>query len=236
ADLIYATPGETDADLRASVEGVLAEGIDHLSAYSLIVEPGTRLAARIRRGEMPAPDDDVAAERYALIDDLAEGAGLPWYEVSNWAAPGGECRHNLGYWCGDDWWGAGPGAHGHIGAVRWWNVKHPATYGARVAADELPVDGWERVGDAEARLEEVMLRIRLREGLPTAGLSEAAVAGLVRAGWVEEAPVGSGTLVLTRAGRLMADEIVRRLTDEGTAPTGPPAAEGVGLALSAGEC
>ena len=119
ADLIYATPGETDGDLAASVRAVLDAGVDHLSAYSLIVEDGTRLAARVRRGELPAPDDDVAADRYRIIDSLAGDAGLQWYEVSNWSRPGGECRHNIGYWSDADWWGAGPGAHGHLDGRRW---------------------------------------------------------------------------------------------------------------------
>ena len=127
-DLIYGTPGESDDDLRRSVADALSAGVDHVSAYSLIVEDGTPLARRVRRGELPMPDDDVAAARYAIVDDLLTGAGMPWYEVSNWARPGGECRHNLGYWHDDDWWGVGPGAHSHVGGERWWNVKHPRTY------------------------------------------------------------------------------------------------------------
>ena len=114
-DLIYATPGETDDDLRASLDAVLAAGVDHVSAYALIVEDGTALARRVARGELPAPDDDVAAARYELIDDRLTAAGMPWYEVSNWAAsPEAQCRHNLGYWLDGDWWGLGPGAHSHL--------------------------------------------------------------------------------------------------------------------------
>ncbi len=137
-DLIYGTPGETDEDLRRSVEESLSAGVDHVSAYSLIVEDGTPLARRVRRGELPMPDDDVAAERYAIVDDLLTGAGLSWYEVSNWARPGGECRHNLGYWHDEDWWGIGPGAHSHVGGERWWNVKHPRTYAERLASRTSP--------------------------------------------------------------------------------------------------
>ncbi len=134
-DLIYGTPGETDRDLDASLDAVLGAGVDHVSAYALIVEDGTALARRVRRGELPAPDDDVLASRYERIDARLADAGLHWYEVSNWAAnDASRCRHNLGYWDGGDWWGAGPGAHSHVGGVRWWNVKHPARYADRLSA------------------------------------------------------------------------------------------------------
>ena len=210
ADLIYATPGETEADLVRSVDGVLDAGIDHLSAYSLIVEPGTRLARQVARGELPAPDDDVAADRYAIVDAAARAAGMEWYEVSNWALPGGECQHNLGYWRGSDWWGAGPGAHGHLGGVRWWNVKHPASYAARIDAGELAVDSWEQLTADDVRVEDIMLRIRLREGLPTAGLDAGVVADLVAEGLCQVEH--SGRVSLTPGGRLLADLVVRRLT------------------------
>ncbi len=142
-DLIYATPGESDDDLRRSVDDALGADVDHVSAYSLIVEDGTPLARRVRRGELPMPDDDVAAERYGIVDSLLTSAGLRWYEVSNWAGPDGECRHNLGYWRDDDWWGVGPGAHSHVAGVRWWNVKHPRTYAERIAEAESPEAGRE---------------------------------------------------------------------------------------------
>lgn len=210
ADLIYATPGETEADLARSLDGVLEAGIDHLSAYSLIVEPGTRLARRVARGELPAPDDDIAADRYAIVDAAARAAGMEWYEVSNWALPGGECRHNLGYWRGSDWWGAGPGAHGHLGGVRWWNVKHPASYAARIDAGELAVDSWEQLTADDVRVEDIMLRIRLREGLPTQGLDAGVVADLIAEGLCQVEH--SGRVSLTPGGRLLADLVVRRLT------------------------
>ena len=150
-DLIYGTPGETDDDLRASLDAVLAAGVDHVSAYALIVEDGTALARRVARGELPAPDDDVAAARYELIDDVLSAAGLRWYEVSNWAASDAtaRCRHNLGYWLDGDWWGLGPGAHSHLAGARWWNVKHPARYAALLAAGESPEAGREELTDAE---------------------------------------------------------------------------------------
>lgn len=216
ADLIYATPGESEADLVASVNAVLDAGVDHLSAYSLIVEPGTRLAQRVRRGEIAAPDDDVAAERYALIDQVARDRGLEWYEVSNWARPGGECRHNLGYWRGGDWWAIGPGAHGHVAgdshAVRWWNVKHPASYAREVAEDRPPIAGFESLDRATRATEATMLGLRLREGIARDQISgdrDESIGDLVDRGWVV---IDDGRVRLTEAGRLLADLVVRELT------------------------
>lgn len=211
ADLIYATPGESDEDLRSSVAQVIEAGIDHLSAYSLIVEPGTRLATRVSRGELPPPDDDVAAERYLLIDELATSAGLEWYELSNWARPGGECRHNISYWTGQDWWGAGPGAHGHLSGRRWWNIKHPAAYARAVGSGSLPVAGEETVDEAGQDLEAVMLGMRLAGGLDRGRLPEDAVSELVGRGLLEER---GRRVALTLPGRLVADAVVRRLTPD----------------------
>ena len=209
ADLIYATPGETDDDLAASVAAVLDAGVDHLSAYSLIVEDGTRLAARVRRGELPAPDDDAAADRYRIIDAMASAAGLDWYEVSNWARPGSECRHNLGYWSDADWWGAGPGAHGHLDGRRWWNLKHPAAYARALAEGQSPLAGEETVDEEGRALEQVMLGVRIRAGIPRAGLPDDAVAQLAAEGLIE---VSRDRVVLTSSGRLLADAVGRRLT------------------------
>jgi putative oxygen-independent coproporphyrinogen III oxidase len=209
ADLIYATPGETDDDLRDSVRAVLDAGVDHVSAYSLIVEDGTRLAARVRRGELPAPDDDVAAERYRLIDSMASGAGLEWYEVSNWARPGSECRHNLGYWSDSDWWGAGPGAHGHLDGRRWWNLKHPTAYARAVAEGVAPVAGEEWVDESGRELERIMLGLRTRGGIDRAGLPDVAVQALEAEGLID---ASDSRVRLTAEGRLLADAVVRRLT------------------------
>ena len=209
ADLIYATPGETDDDLAASVAAVIDAGVDHLSAYSLIVEDGTRLAARVRRGELPAPDDDVAADRYRIVDAMASAAGLEWYEVSNWARPGSECRHNLGYWKDADWWGAGPGAHGHLDGRRWWNLKHPAAYARALAEGQPPLAGEETVDEEGRALEQVMLGVRLRAGIPREGLPEDAVGQLASEGLIE---ASGDRIVLTSSGRLLADAVVRRLT------------------------
>jgi oxygen-independent coproporphyrinogen-3 oxidase len=188
-DLIYGTPGESLDDWRTSVETALATGVDHVSAYALVVEAGTKMAVQVRRGELTLPDEDDQAAKYELVDDLLTEAGLGWYEVSNWArTPADACRHNLAYWRGDDWWGVGPGAHSHVGGLRWWNVKHPRAYAARVEAGQSPAAGRETIDAETARLERVMLAVRLREGLPVADLSErgrGAVAALVADGLVD---------------------------------------------------
>jgi len=222
-DLIYGTPGESLADWRTSLETALATGVDHVSAYALVVEQGTKMAVQVRRGDLALPDEDDQAAKYELADDLLTEAGLHWYEVSNWArTPADACRHNLAYWRNDDWWGVGPGAHSHVGGVRWWNVKHPRAYAARLDAGESPAAGRETVEDASARLERVMLGVRLSEGLPVDVLSPAArtrVAGLVADGLVDPraalgaAEVPGRRVRLTRRGRLLADAVVRSLAD-----------------------
>lgn len=209
-DLIYGTPTETLDDWRASLEAALSADPDHLSAYSLIVEDGTRFAARVRRGEVPLPDEDDLADKYELADSLLRHAGLEWYEVSNWAKAGHECRHNLAYWVGDDWWGFGPGAHSHVDGVRFFNAKHPRTYAAGVATGS-PVAGREHLTREERRVERVLLELRLRQGLPVEVLTEAEasrVPGLIERGWVHE---HAGRLAVTDDGRLLADAAVRDL-------------------------
>lgn len=214
-DLIYGTPGESLSDWRYSLETALSYTPDHISAYALIVEDGTKLAAQIRRGEVPGIDDDDHAAKYELADELITAAGLGWYEVSNWSrTPGQACRHNLAYWRGDDWWGIGPGAHSHVGGVRWWNVKHPTAYAGRLAAGVSPAAGRETL-DAETRnVERVMLEARLGSGLDVSGLGTSgrhAVAGLIADGLVDPASAFQGRLVLTLQGRLLADAVVRRI-------------------------
>ncbi|MFJ2508042.1 radical SAM family heme chaperone HemW [Arthrobacter citreus] len=214
-DLIYGTPGESLADWKYSVEEALSYEPDHISAYALIVEEGTKLAARMRRGEVPPIDDDDHADKYLLAEELFSAAGLNWYEVSNWArTPQDACRHNLAYWRSDDWWGIGPGAHSHVGGVRWWNAKHPTAYAQRIAAGESPAVGREAL-DADTRyLEDVMLRTRLAEGLPRELLRPEGrheIAGLIADGLVEPKAAIAGTVLLTLKGRLLADAVVRRL-------------------------
>ena len=171
-DLIYGTPGESDDDLRRSVDAAVEGGVDHISAYALTVEEGTAMARRVRRGEISPTDDDVLAHRYELADERLRAAGFDWYEVSNWSRPGGECRHNMGYWDGGEWWGAGPGAHGYVGSTRWWNVKHPNAYAQALADGRLPVADFEELDAGATHTEDVMLRLRLRRGLPTDALSD----------------------------------------------------------------
>lgn len=210
-DLIYGTPGESDDDLLRSADAAIGAGVDHVSAYALIVEDGTALARKVRRGEMPAPDDDVLARRYELLDRRLADAGLDWYEVSNWSRPGAECRHNIGYWAGGQWWGAGPGAHGFVGATRWWNVKHPNAYALALGERRLPVADFESLDETTSHVEDVMLRVRLRSGLPTALLTGAerdAAAQVVADGLLR---ADGDRLVLTDRGRLLADAVVRTL-------------------------
>ena len=217
-DLIYGTPGESLEDWRYSLETALSYAPDHISAYALIVEDGTKLAAQIRRGEVPEIDDDDHAAKYELADELISAAGLDWYEVSNWSrTPEQACRHNLAYWRGDDWWGIGPGAHSHVGGVRWWNVKHPTAYANRLGAGASPAAGRETL-DAETRnVERVMLEARLNSGLEIpslGGLGDTgrhAVAGLIADGLVDPAAAFKGRLILTLKGRLLADAVVRRI-------------------------
>ncbi|MFI6903347.1 radical SAM family heme chaperone HemW [Nonomuraea sp. NPDC050394] len=215
-DLIYSTPGESDDDWRASLEAAIAAGPDHVSAYSLIVEEGTRLAARIRRGELPMPDDDVAADRYLIADELLAKAGYSWYEVSNWAgSEAGRCRHNLLYWTGGDWWAVGPGAHSHVGGTRWWNVKHPAAYAQRLAQGLSPAHAREVLEDADREVERLMLELRLITGYPLGDVAPGARLAVARAvgdGLLEQEAFKAGRMVLTLRGRLLADALIRDLT------------------------
>jgi oxygen-independent coproporphyrinogen-3 oxidase len=215
-DLIYGTPGESDDDWRRSLAAAIEAGPDHVSAYALIVEDGTRLAAKVRRGEIAAPDDDAMADRYLIADEMLSAAGFTWYELSNWAkSEKSQSRHNLLYWTGGEWWGFGPGAHSHVGGVRWWNVKHPAAYAARLAAGRSPAAARERLTAAERRMEEIMLRVRLAGGLPLtllAGTAAADAQRLVDDSLLDRSAYAAGRLVLTLRGRLLADAVIRDLT------------------------
>jgi len=214
-DLIYGTPGESLDDWATTVRTALQCRPDHVSAYALVVEEGTRLAARVRRGELPAPDDDDLADKYALVDDLLGAAGLQWYEVSNWTARDEQrARHNEGYWRGDDWWGIGPGAHSHVGGVRWWNVRHPTAYARRLAAGVSPAQAREVLDEDQRRTERVLLGIRLREGLPLEELDDAGrttAARLADEGLLDKAAYDDDRAALTLRGRLLADAVVRDL-------------------------
>jgi putative oxygen-independent coproporphyrinogen III oxidase len=216
-DLIYGTPRETEQDWQASLDAAVAANPDHISAYALVVEQGTALARQVAQGVVEAPDDDVAADRYVQADETLAAAGFDWYEVSNWAkSEAARCRHNELYWGDANWWGAGPGAHSHVGGVRWWNVKHPVRYATMVESGQSPAAGRETLGETARSLEKIMLTVRRREGLSMLDVPEAArvkVPQLVKWGLVDQDSFGFGRVVLTQRGRLMADAVVRELTD-----------------------
>lgn len=215
-DLIYGTPGESLESWNTTLQSAVRLSPDHISAYALIVEKGTALAARISRGELSMPDDDLHVEMYSLADRLLEGAGYSWYEVSNWArTPDHQSRHNLSYWTSEDWWGIGPGAHSHVGGVRWWNVKHPSAYAARIGEGVSPAQAREVLGDDTAQMERVLLGIRLRHGVATTDIApghQAQLAEWVSRGLLEGRELVAGRIVPTLRGRLVADFLARELT------------------------
>jgi putative oxygen-independent coproporphyrinogen III oxidase len=216
-DLIYGAPYETDADWQASLDAAVAAGPDHISAYALVVEEGTALARQVAAGVVPEPDDDVLADRYVQADETLQAAGFDWYEVSNWArTQSARCRHNELYWQDANWWGAGPGAHSHVGGVRWWNVKHPVRYAAALQSGRSPAAGRERLDERARRTERLMLGVRRREGLPVDTVPEttrAKIDQLTTWGLLDRKGIEDGRLVLTQRGRLLADAVVRDLLD-----------------------
>ena len=213
-DLIYGTPGESAADWMVSLEAALSAAPEHISAYALIVEEGTRLAARIRRGELPPPDDDDLADKYLIAEERLSAAGHSAYEVSNWSTSAAtRCRHNLGYWRSHHWWGVGPGAHSHVGGVRWWNVKHPSAYASRLAAGVSPAQAREVLSAEDRRVERILLELRLADGLPTSLLTTGERDRLPDLLIRRLAGIENDMLILTREGRLLADGVIRNLLD-----------------------
>ncbi len=212
-DLIYGTPGETIVEWEESVRSLLTLPIDHISAYSLIVEEGTKLGTQVRRGALAMPDEDLNADKYIVADDLFTAAGFAWYEVSNWAKPGGACKHNEMYWKNNDWWGLGAGAHSHVDGVRWWNKKLPAAYIKQLQEESSPALAREILTDEERSFEELMLGIRTREGLPLSLVSHSAAAVALADGNLEAEQYEMGRVVLTRSGRLIADALLRAFSD-----------------------
>ena len=214
-DLIYGAPGETMGQWRRSVEAAIALEPDHLSAYALTVEPGTKMGAQAARGVIRLPDPDELADKYEAADEAFEAAGYRWYEISNWARDGRECRHNRVYWDGGNWWGYGPGAHSHINGTRFWNVKHPLAYARRVAAGESPAAAREILTVSEIADEAVMLGVRMREGIEIPRFIRAqTTAGLVADGLLDGRAAVEGRIVLTLRGRLLADAVTRRLWED----------------------
>lgn len=215
-DLIYGTPGESLDAWRTSLKSAIELDPDHISAYALVIEEGTKMGAQVKRGEIEPPDDDDEADKYELADELLSAAGYGWYEVSNWAKrPDAQCRHNLAYWRDEPWWGIGPGAHSHVGGVRWWNVKHPKAFADRLNAGKSPALARELLTDEQRYEEQVLLRVRLAEGLPLELVHDEgrqAVAGLVAQGLLDgPSAVRDRTARLTRRGRLLTDTVVRAL-------------------------
>ncbi|MFM5903512.1 MAG: radical SAM family heme chaperone HemW [Microbacteriaceae bacterium] len=217
-DLIYGAPGETLEQWQVSVEAALAMDPDHISAYALIVEDGTKLARDIRSGALPAPDEDLQADKYEYLDERLAQAGYEWYELSNWSkGESSRSTHNRAYWLGNDWWGYGAGAHSHIGGVRWWNAKHPTAYSQRLSEGVSPAIGREILDDENRIIERVMLESRLREGVPIEVIKKAnpdaagSIAQLVAEQLIDGRQAIIGTLALTRRGRLLADAVLRRI-------------------------
>lgn len=207
-DLIYGTPGESLEDWRSTVESALALDIDHISAYALIIESGTKLAAQIKRGEVASTNDDLMADMYTLADTAFSQAGLHWYELSNWSKPGHECRHNIAYWRSEQWWGLGPGAHSHIDGKRFWNIKHPTSYKQKLFDAQSPIAESEVLTAAQKRDESLMLSIRLRDGITAEPETALTLERFVESGHLAKS---GQRYVLTLHGRLIADRIVREV-------------------------
>jgi oxygen-independent coproporphyrinogen-3 oxidase len=219
-DLIYGTPGESLDDWRESLQAAINLEPNHISAYSLIIEDGTKLARQIRSGQLAQPSEDDQADKYELADSMLAAAGYEWYEVSNWSRSAeSRSAHNLAYWKSNDWWGFGPGAHSHVGGTRWWNVKHPAAYAERIASNQSPALAREILDDKTRQLERVLLELRLREGMPIELLKSMnplaikPISQFIADGMVIAEDAIRGQLTLTLKGRLLADSIVRQLLD-----------------------
>jgi oxygen-independent coproporphyrinogen-3 oxidase len=213
-DLIYGTPGESLADWQLSIDAALALPINHISAYALIVEDGTKLANAIKRGEIENVDDDLMAEKYLLADQAFTAAGFTWYELSNWSKSGGQSEHNIAYWLNKNWWGVGPGAHSHLNGMRWWNVKHPNLYKSKISGNESPKLDQELLEPMQIESERLMLSIRLPSGISKDSLSSEQVKTLepyLDSGALDLDKWGAGSVSLSLTGRLIADRIVREI-------------------------
>ena len=213
-DLIYGIPGESKSDWQKSIDTALSLPITHISAYALIIEEGTKLAAQIKRGEVDQVDDDLTAEKYLMADNAFTKFGFNWYELSNWSKVNSESKHNLAYWLGKNWWGAGPGAHSHLNGKRFWNVKHPNLYKQKIDANESPVADSEDLKELQIESERLMLSIRLPSGVEKNTLNEQQISdlsGYVESGHLDKGDWDNGRATLTLNGRLIADRIVREI-------------------------
>jgi putative oxygen-independent coproporphyrinogen III oxidase len=208
-DLIYGAAGEDVASWERTLEEAIALAPEHVSAYALTIEPATSLGRLVERGAVPAPDPDVQAEMFETACRMLADAGYGHYEVSNWAKPGYECRHNLGYWERRPYVGLGAGAHGYRDGRRWWNVRPPEEYLRLVEAGELPVGGSEVLEPTDAYLEEVFLRLRILQGIPASWVDDGREEPYVESGLLVR---DDGHLVPTERGMLLLNELVLGLT------------------------
>jgi putative oxygen-independent coproporphyrinogen III oxidase len=212
-DLIYGANGETVDSWERTVRETVALAPEHVSAYALTVEPATPLGRAVASGATPEPDPDLQADMFVLACELLRAAGYRHYEVSNWAKPGYECRHNLGYWERRPYLGLGAGAHSYREDHRWWNTRPPEEYMARVERDELPIGGQEHLDPSDAYLEEVFLRLRIMDGIPASWVEDGVAEPLIQSGLLFEE---LGTLSPTERGLLLLNEVVLALTAETT--------------------
>jgi len=219
-DLIYGTPGESLADWKKSLQVATSLETDHISAYSLIVEPGTKLNRQIESGQISPPDEDLHAQMYEMAEQVLVEAGFRNYEVSNWArGVGSRSKHNMAYWQSQDWWGYGPGAHSHIAGNRFWNVKHPAAYAERISQAISPALERELVDSDNRVVEKVMLELRLVDGVDIQWLRSQGLAGpkivaeLIADELIEGASAISGRMTLTPKGKLLADAVIRKVLE-----------------------
>lgn len=208
-DLIYGTPGESLNDWENSLKDAIALNPPHISAYSLVIEPGTKMGAQLNRGEISQVNDDEAADKYQLADEMLNKNNYSWYEISNWAKKDKECKHNLNYWLGNNWWGIGPGAHSHVNGVRWWNHKLPKVWRELLEKQNSPALAREVLSEDQIRSEQIMLLSRLRTGLGNQEVDENRIENLIAN---QLATSDANKIVLTLKGRLLADEVFRQLS------------------------
>ena len=212
-DLIYGAHAETLDSWERTLAETISLAPEHVSAYALTIEPATPLGRAVGRGEVPPPDPDTQADMFLLACSMLRDAGYGHYEISNWAKPGYECRHNLGYWRRHPYLGLGAGAHSYRDDRRWWNVRPPEDYLARVERGELPMGGEETLEPSDAYLEEVFLRLRILEGVPTSWIGDGRAGPFLEGGLLIEQ---GASLVPTERGMLLLNELVLGLT------AGPP--------------
>ena len=209
-DLIYGTPGESLEDWDKTLNDALALEPPHISAYSLVIEPGTKMGAQLNRGEISNVSDDDAADKYSLAEQIFSSRKYEWYEISNWSRSEMQCQHNLNYWRGNNWWGIGPGAHSHINGVRWWNEKLPKNWREKLTRNQSPALAREVLSERQIKDEKLMLLSRLRTGIKSKEVKSSARNSLIEQGLIYEE---SENIVLTLKGRLLADVVFRHLSE-----------------------